>query len=42
MTTQHAMITCTPGVQGGYLCIKGTRTPARAIVEYDRMYDGDT
>jgi uncharacterized protein (DUF433 family) len=36
------MITCTPGVQGGYPCIKGTRTPVRAIVEYDRIYDGDT
>ena len=42
MTSQHPMITCTPGVQGGYPCIKGTRTPVRAIVEYDRMYDGDT
>ncbi|CAN5756753.1 hypothetical protein BH23CHL2_BH23CHL2_12610 [soil metagenome] len=42
MTTQLPMITCTPGVQGGYPCIKGTRTPVRAIVEYDRIYDGDT
>ncbi len=42
MADQHPMITCTPGVQGGYPCIKGTRTPVRAIVEYDRIYDGDT
>ena len=41
MTKQHHMITCTPGVQGGYPCIKGTRTPVRAIVEYYEMYDGD-
>lgn len=38
---QHSMITCTPGVQGGYPCIKGTRTPVRAIVECYEMYDGD-
>ena len=42
MPNQHSMITCTPGIQGGYPCIKGTRTPVRAIVEYDRFYDGDT
>lgn len=39
--SDHPMITCTPGVQGGYPCIKGTRTPVRAIVEYMRIYDGD-
>jgi uncharacterized protein (DUF433 family) len=42
MTDQHPMITCTLGVQGGYPCIKETRTPVRAIVEYDKIYDGDT
>ena len=42
MATQHPLITSTPGVQGGYPCIKGTRTPVRAIVEYDKIYDGDT
>jgi uncharacterized protein (DUF433 family) len=35
------MITCTPGVQGGYPCIVGTRTPVRAIAESFEMYDGD-
>lgn len=42
MSDQHPMVTCTPGVQGGYPCIKDTRTPVRAIVEYDRIYAGDT
>ena len=42
MTTKHPTITCTPSVQGGYPCTEGTRTPVRAIVEYDRIYDGDT
>ncbi|MEZ4523663.1 MAG: DUF433 domain-containing protein [Thermomicrobiales bacterium] len=42
MQTNHPMITCTPGVQGGYPCIQGTRTPIRSIVEYDQIYDGDT
>ena len=42
MTKQHPMITCTPGVQGGYPCIKGTRTPVRTIVElYRDIYPGD-
>ena len=42
MTTQHPMITCTPGIQGGYPCIKGTRTPVRTIVElYRDIYPGD-
>ena len=29
MTDKHPMITCTPGVQGGYPCIRGTRTPVQ-------------
>jgi uncharacterized protein (DUF433 family) len=42
MTTQRPMITCTPGVQGGYPCIKGIRTPVRTIVElYRDIYPGD-
>lgn len=42
MPDEHPMITCTPGVQGGYPCIKGTRTPVRTIVElYRDIYPGD-
>ena len=42
MATQHPMITCTPGVQGGYPCIKGTRTPVSTIVKYfEEVYPGD-
>ena len=42
MTKQHPMITRTPGVQGGYPCIKGTRTPVSTIVQYfEEVYPGD-
>lgn len=36
------MIECTPGVQGGYPCVAGTRTPVRTIVaHYYVTYPGD-
>ncbi len=36
------LITCTPGVQGGYPCVAGTRTPVRTIViHYRENYPGD-
>lgn len=39
---KHDTITCTPGVQGGYPCIAGTRTPVRTIVElFYEIYPGD-
>ncbi len=42
MTTQHPMITRTLGVQGGYPCIKGTRTPVSTIVKYfQEVYPGN-
>jgi uncharacterized protein (DUF433 family) len=37
-TKVAAMIECTPGVQGGYPCVAGTRTPVRTIVIH---YPGD-
>jgi uncharacterized protein (DUF433 family) len=39
--SEHPQITCVEGVQGGYPCIAGTRTPVRAIVEYFAIHDGD-
>ena len=36
------MITCTPGIVGGYPRIAGTRTPVSTIVKlYDEVYPGD-
>ncbi len=31
----------TPGVQGGYPCVAGTRIPVRSIIEARRCYAGD-
>lgn len=39
--SEHPMIARVEGVQGGYPCIAGTRTPVRAIVEYFAIHDGD-
>lgn len=41
-TKATEMIECTPGVQGGYPCVAGTRTPVRTIViHYQENYPGD-
>lgn len=41
-TRATKMIECTPGVQGGYPCVAGTRTPVRTIVGmYYGPYDRD-
>jgi uncharacterized protein (DUF433 family) len=34
---KHSWVTETPGVNGGYPVVRGTRTPVRVLVEYYRQ-----